>query len=722
MKKVLALSVMIIILATVATYATTFPVHVTKITVHGNVRISTLDIMAVIPFHVGDTITASQLKQASQKIYDLGWFSEVVPSVTDNGEVTFNVKENPVIKKIEITGNINKESFGIFGITLFRTPIMPTDKIRQILRDHGVRDGKVLNNNDLKSGLQAVIDEYDKKGYALIGIGKVIPGTTLQIQILEGKVERNEVTGVSPTLVKLAQQLINVPLNQPVKKAQLQTAVSRLHSSVYFSGVKVSTKPGTTPDTVVLVWNLTERTLITAPVTITGIDLTGVHVFPAAMAMATLQPIPEQGERVDNYKLLTILKGLYDLYYRNGYVMVRLKVGEVKNGRLQVAVEEGKIGAIDVSGNERTQTYVIKKALGIIPGEIFNNGKLAVAYQQLMSLGYFKTVNIDPQWADDHVKLLVSVVAAKNLGGINGSLAFSPESGGLVGKLNLHQKDLFGTGQDLSLSYSRGLIADKSTTWDLGYSTIAFFRAFNRVGFDLYRKSNEKKQNDTTKTFITLGGKASVSYPWANYTDLNLSYTHETVHEVGSTAWTPIDAITIGFSYDDVNNPRFPSSGDRRNVSLEQAGGFAPGEEFTKIDLTWAHFTPIRIVLPFLADRDQTVAFRFGLGWGYNLPTSQSYTLGGADTVRGLEKTTVTRLAYTNLEYRVKLVEGLNTTLFWDSGVNLGDVSTTGIKSACGIEFGIEAAGMYVRLDVAWPIGTNMSIVPHFDFGFSPMF
>jgi len=724
MKKALVLAIALFLTggAVVTAVATNFPVTVSAISVEGNQNITAHEILSAVKFHAGDRISAADLKKASQAIYDLGWFSEVAPSIEPGGKVVFQVKENPVVKKIEISGNVHKEPFKLFGVTLFRAPIMSTDKIRRILRDHGVKEGKILNNNSLKDGLKAVIDAYDKKGYTLIGIGKVIPGKILKIEVVEGSIEDNVITGLTDVPVKIARDMIDVPLHQPVKKSQLQEIVSRLRASVYFSDVNVTTKPGSSPDSVKLVWKLTPRKLIDSPVEITGIDLSGVTVFPMKLVEGTLGEIPQGGEKVDNYKLLTILKGLYGLYYRSGYVMVRFKVKGVKAGRLGLQVEEGKIGEIAFSGNTRTKTYVLEKALGIKEGEILNRGRLAVSHQRMMSLGYFNSVDLNPEWADDHVKLGVTVTERKKLGGINGSLAFSPKSGGLVGKLDFHEKNLFGTGQDLSLSYTRGLIEDKSATWDLGYSTIAFFRAFNRVGFDLYRKSNEKKQGDTTKTFITLGGKASVSYPWADYTDLRLSYKHEEVREAESLTWQPINSVTIGLSYDDVNNPQFPSSGDRRNISLEKAGGFAPGEEFSKLDLSWISFSPMRVDLPFLGTREQAAAVRFGLGWGTDLPSSQMYTLGGATTIRGMNASTVERLAYTNLEYRVKLVEGLTTALFLDAGANLDRLTLDGIKSSCGVEFGIEAAGMYVRLDVAWPIGEGMSLVPHFDFGFSPMF
>jgi len=704
----------------VAAFAADFPVTVSAIAVEGNDKISTHDILAVVKFHPGDEITAADLKKASQAIYDLGWFSEVVPSVEDGGKVIFRVKENPVVKKIEISGNDYRESYGLFGVTLFRYPIVSKDKIRSILRDNGVKIGKILNNNSLNDALQAILDAYDKKGYTLIGIGKVIPGETLKIEIVEGKVEENVITGLTDVPVEVAQKMIDIPLHQPVKKSQIQAVVSRLRSSIYFSDVDVTTQPGSSPDSVKLVWKITARKLIDSPVKISGIDLTGVTLFPEGLVESTLGDIPT--EPVDNYHLLTILKGLYDLYYRNGYIMVRFKVGGVKDGRLQLTVEEGRIGEIAFSGNERTKEYVLAKSLGIKVGEILNRSRLAVSYQRMMSSGYFKSVNIVPEWADDHVKLSVTVAEATKLGGINGSLAYSPESGGLVGKIDYHQKNLFGTGQDLTLSYSRGLVNDQSATWDLGYSTIAFFREFNRVGVDLYRKSNEKTVDGEKATYLTRGGKASVSYPWADYTDLNLSYKHEEVREETSLDWTPIDSVTIGFSYDDVDNPRFPISGARRSVSLEKAGGFAPGEEFDKLDLSWSTFTTVHLAIPWIEDLDQVFAERIVLGWGLNIPASQAYTLGGSTTIRGVEGTAVDRLAYANFEYRVRLVEGLTTTLFFDGGIDLGRMTMTGMKGSVGIEFGIEAAGMYVRLDVAWPLGSGMSLVPHFDFGFSPMF
>ena len=468
--------------------AADFPLTVSGIAIDGNVKIKTNDIVKVITFHVGDEITADQMKAASQAVYDLGWFSDVIPEVDDTGTVTFKLTENPVVKKIEITGNVNTEPFSILGFTLFSTRIMTSDKARSILRDKGVKTGKVLNNDSLKDGLQAVIDAYHKKGYALIMIGKVTPGETLGIQIIEGRVTANAITGLSTVPEKIADDMIDLPVNECLKKAAIQQVMANLQGSVYFSNVDVKVQQGGTPDSVRLLWTLNERELIDAPIMISGIDLSGVTLFPQQIAERALADI-SQGE-IDNYGLLQALQGLFDLYYRNEYVMARFTPGQVINGRLPLTVEEGEIGTIEINGNDHTKTYVIEKVLGIKSGDMLNKNRLAVSYQSLMALGYFNSVNVNPAWLDDSVELSVSVVENAKLGGINGSVAFSPESGGLVGKLDYHQKNLFGTGQDLSFSYSRGLVNDQSATWDVGYSTVAFFRAFNRVGLDFYRETD----------------------------------------------------------------------------------------------------------------------------------------------------------------------------------------------------------------------------------------
>jgi len=699
-----------------------FPVVVSKIQITGNVEITSQEILEVVSIHPGDEIGEEDLKAASQAIYDLGWFSEVMPSVDIGGTIVFNVVEYPKVKKIEITGNVNTDAFELFGLTLFRLPIMPPNRVRGILREHGVRTGKLLNNRSLKNGLEAIIDAYDKKGYTLIMLGKVVLEEVLQIEIIEGRITNNLISGLVTVPYDLAQELVDLPLGECLKKTRVQQILTQLNSSVYFSDVEITPQQGASQDSIELLWNLTERTLIDTPLAIEAIKLEGVTVFPQWLPEATLGEIP-QGP-MGNYELLQILEGLYDLYYRAGYVMVRFFAEEGDAGQLRLHVVEGRIGQVTLEGNTNTKDYVIMKNLEFHEGDVLNQQRLAVSQQRLIALDYFGSVDFVPEWVDDTIHLAIVVVENDKLGGITGSLAYSPESGGVVGTVDYTQKNLLGTGQDLSVSYERGIISDASITWSLGYSTVSFFPDFNRVGFVLYREEEEEETDDgEDTTYLTVGGTGSVSYPWADYTDVSLAYKREATREIESTVWEPLESLTISLSYDDTNASLFPTMGSRRSLSLEKAGGFTVGANFFKIDSSWIHFSPVQLNLPFLAERDQVIATRLALGWGVgDVPSSDAYDFGGVSTIRGAEATDATRLFYSNIEYRLAIVEGLAAVLFFDCGVDLDQISLSESKSSFGLEFGVEVAGMYARLDIAWVFGPEMGLMPSFDIGFSRMF
>ncbi len=722
-KQVLGAVFVLLIGLSVAGWAVQYPVTVSAIEIEGTVKIKDRDVLEAVGFDVGDEVSESDLRAASQAIFDLGWFSEVAPEVGEDGAIAFNVVENPVIREIVITGNTHRRWYSAFGVRLFSLPIVPTSKIKQILYQEDVKKRKVLNRVGLETALSDVITEYNDRGYVLIALGDVEIGETLRIEIVEAHVAANTIAGLDTVPEQVAGELIDLPLGEPLRRIDVQSVVARIRGSVYFTDVEVVPQQGPERDSVILQWNLEERQLIGEPVRIEGIVLDGITRYEEDAVYALLGEIPD--EPVDNYGLLRILEGVYDLYSDAGYMMVRFAVEGTVDGNLRVRIDEGRIHEITLEGTTHTKDYVILRKLAIEEGRILDRADYLVSYQNLTSLGYFNSVNLAPEWVDGGVRVTVTVKEKTRLGGFEGSMALDPRTGGLVGELELRQKNLFGTGQDVSLSYSRGLVGEGepyAVTWDLAYTSVAFFPEFDRVGLSLYRTAKEIAAAEGTSSIVTYGAKTTFAYPVADYVDLGITYKHEEERVVGETDWTPTDSVTMALLYDDVSDLYFPTDGTRRSVSLEKAGGFSAGREYFNLGLNWVQFSPVD--LPLFGDLREAVGFRFKVGWGDDrLPTSQYYELGGPTSVRGTDSLSVPRVFLTNAEYRVELAEqGLYLTTFCDAGIDLDAVRLDAILSTAGIEFGINAAGIFVRLDVAWSLSSEWSWVPRFEIGFGQMF
>lgn len=706
-----------------------FPIEITRIAVEGNDHVSTRDVEKSIALEVGDVLAAySDLQPVSQAILDSGWFSEVNPILTQDGEVTFRVVENPVIRKIEITGNTHTRDISLFGVKLFSVRLMPTWRIRQALRENDIRVGETYRSSDLSAALQAVVDAYKEKGYILVMIGDVRTGETLSIDIIEGRVASHRITGLSTVPVSVAEEMIDLPSDEVLRQADFGRVATALRMSVYFSSVNVTPSAGPTVDSVVLNWTLTERLILAAPAVVRSIVLEGVTQFPADVAAREIGALPES--TADNYAILAALEGVFDLYTRAGFVMIRFSAPRLEGDVLRLRVDEGMVSEIALDEKTLTQRRVLDKTLEIHVGRILTRNDLRVSDQKLRALGYFDNISIDPRWTDAGVRVLVSLTDKTTLGGLNGSLAFEPATGGLVGELSAKQRNILGSGQDVSLTYKRGVSPEgkpEATTWELGYGTLATWSEFDQIAMDFYRKTEDRSSRDDdesaeAQTYLTLGGDVRFSYPVADYADFVVGYRHELERKLSESLWQPVDALTLSLQEDSTDDPIFPTRGARRAVSLEKAGGFAVGKEYTKLDATWTWFLPFYDeFLPPAMGRALAVRLKAGFG-DEGLSGPQAYELGGPTTVRGLDGDPVQRMAVANLEHRLKLADGFVLTAFVDAGMDLDALRLDAVKASTGLELGIFAAGVYVRLDVVWSLSGDASWVPKFDFGFGPMF
>jgi len=726
-KRILGILFLLLVGFTVLGWAVEYPLEVVELTVEGNDRIRTREILEVVSFQVGDSVMASDVRDASQAIFDLGWFSEISvdPDAIDDGHVIFRLVENPRIERIEIIGNDTPRDYKLFGLTLYRAPIVSDYKIRQVLWRAEVRRRSVLNQTALQDGLKDVQEEYANRGYLFINIGSVNVDEegVLTIEILEHPYMGSTINGLTSIPVSVAEALIDISTDHPLQLREFGMSLAALTSSIFFGEVDYAPQMGFDGFQLWIRWTLQERTLLTAETNVDRIEFTGNTVYSSEFLKSKL-PEWDSGA-MGNYALLQVLEPVYDYYIDHGYTMTEFEVTSSERGVLTIDVKEGVISEIRISGTTKTKDYVVERNIEVAAGQVYNRGPAAVSYQQLMGLGYFRAVDLVPEWTDEGVAIAITINEKANLGGFNGSMAIDPSTGDLVGELSLKEKNLFGTGQDVELSYSRGITAsqeDSPSTWNLGYSTVAFIPGFDRVGLDLYQQTQDVKQDEEMVVRTILGAGVSFAYPVADYSNLGLEYRHEKERMNGESYWTPADVIEVMLSFNNTDDPYFPTTGSRRQLSVEKAGGFSAGKEYLRSDFSWIHFEPSPLTL-LSFDMEQVIATRIMIGWGdAGLPESKYYKLGGATTVRGHEPTPTAGMVISNTEYRIELTEGLQLGAFFDAGFELEHVAVDGLVTSAGLEFGINAGGIFVRLDLIWKLGEDASWLPEFDFGFGPMF
>lgn len=747
MRTIVAVWVGLVLVGVVVGLAQERAYMVREVQILGNKALTKREIYDALPFNIGSRITLEDIEKGAEALRALGTLEKVEADyrILQNGiRVIYRVVENPIVKRIEFTGNESYQFYliDLWGIRLFpyKMKLARRDELIDALRDAKVEENKPLNYRwfDDKIIEKTITQFYLKKGYTFIGVDAVFnrEKQTLTIQIVEGKLDAVEVRGLDEVPQSEIAYLLRLPVGEPVKLAPIQEALKMLNRSIYFSQSDehtIGVEPGNKPNSLKIVWNLKERRLLQTPTEIRQIRLTGATVYPLGQLQALIGRLP-QGRPVTNFELLTALKRVYDLYRVEGYLLVNFVQESLEDGVLTVRITEGKITKVTISNSckgglksviipnviefprQCTSELVIRKALRLTEGDLVNENPLRDSFRNLLQLGYFKQdgVTVQPKIVDEstgEVELQVSVVEEDQLGNVKGGISYNPQTG-LVGQISLGWKNILGTAQDVDLSLDRGLVGKEVLNYSFTYKTTAYFKEYNSVEVSLF--NNTQQQTDPQPHAMTKAGATfAVSYPVLSDLTLTLRLRYEDVWKAQPiNEKSLIMSVGIDLVRDTRNNPIFPTSGGEWIVMGEQAGKFAVGTEFTKLQGIWTHH--LRTF------ERQTLSVRLYGAFGLSLPAQERFSFGGVMTVRGWGTQLTHRFALANLEYRMELAENIWGVWYYDAGWAEG----VGWRQSLGFEMRLVTGFIgNVRFVLAWPFfETGLQIAPVFQFGFGTMF
>lgn len=221
------------------------PARIVDIVVLGTQNVSPEVVYGAIGSRAGELLDQDRVRQDVEQILATGLFADVVvrlQSTEDGVQLIFVVVENPVVRRVEITGNT----------------VVPTEELRAAL---GVREGTVLNTVDLRAGARAVEKLYQDRGYLLVRVAdvEVTEDGTLRVVVREGTVERVELRGLVRTRPAFVQRLLTVREGEVFNLQRVNRDLQQIFDTGLFENVRAQPQPGSDPDRVLLVIELQER-------------------------------------------------------------------------------------------------------------------------------------------------------------------------------------------------------------------------------------------------------------------------------------------------------------------------------------------------------------------------------------------------------------------------------------------------------------------------------
>ncbi len=366
----------------------------------------------------------------------------------------------------------------------------------------------------------------------------------------------------------------------------------------------------------------------------------------------------------------TATQNVRTLYYNQGYIyadvrpVLTRRIGPdsqpVLDLRWQIA--EGSpaiVNKVVIKGNTITHEDVIRRAVLMVPGDVFRQEALIRSYQNISNLGFFEQPLPPPTYEQANEQGDVNVVfevREKRTGNVNFGASLG-QGTGIGGFIGLDESNLFGRAKRISFQWQFGAnINDLNVTY-----TDPALRGSLISGSVSLHSSRLRYTIADLGRYRTRGGSVQLGFPLfgSRFTRVFPSYTleqNQLESQTLSTAFFCQNCILSAVGASLVRDTRidmpFPTAGLMHQVQLQQAGGILGGSgNFQRLTLEGRWYVPLaqlggggpmsnplKLVLGFTA--------KSGFVWGDVGPHfRQLFSLGGTQfgiPLRGYDEFSIT--------------------------------------------------------------------------------
>jgi len=496
---------------------------VRTVVVEGNSRVDDATVVSYLTVRPGQAATSSAINSSIEALYGTGLFSTVNVNLSGSTLVV-RVSENPIVASVLFEGNqrfsdaqlLTMVNVGNRGTYTQEGVAQDVESIRLAYDQQGFTGVAVSSRTEaLENGrlrVVFVVNEGQRAGIAAINFtgNNTFGAGTLKSVILTKE------TGLLSFLfrddtydqakLEVDRDLIRrYYANHGFPDAQVTSAVAEYDAqrNAYFvnytivegdrydfGGMGIETSIAGL-DTEALRWSIRSRegsSYNQSQVTRTSEDL-------ALQATSQGYPFADVRPRVDR---------------------------DIANRRFNITylVDEGSriyVERINITGNDKTRDFVIRRELDFAEGDPFNRSMVTRGKTAIEGLGFFSAVNISSSAGSAPDKVVINIAVVEQSTGDYGLTAGYSTQDGVLGEVSLTERNFLGRGQYLRVAV--GATAN-GQTYDFSFTEPRFMGLKVSAGIDLYHRIND----ETSTTYYgstTTGGQLRFGLPIAS--NLNAS-------------------------------------------------------------------------------------------------------------------------------------------------------------------------------------------------------
>ncbi|WP_130802592.1 outer membrane protein assembly factor BamA [Acinetobacter ihumii] len=661
------------------------------IKVEGLVRLTPANVYTMLPINSGDRVDDPTIADAIRTLYATGLFDDI-QTYKQNDVLVFKVVERPVISKIEFKGNklIPKEALqdglkkmGVAeGEVLKKSSLQTLEtELEQQYTQQGRYDAdiKVTTTARPNNRVDLNIEFYEGKPAKVFDIN-IIGNTVFSDddikQVFAVKesgwasvVTRNDRYArekMAASLEALRALYLNKGyINFNINNSQLNISEDKKHIFI-----EVSVDEGEQ-------FKFGESKFL------------GDALYKPEELQAL--KIYKDGDTYSQEKVNAVKQLLLRKYGNAGYYFADVNVvpqinNETRTVDMNYYINPGQqvtVRRINFSGNSKTEDEVLRREMRQMEGALASNEKIDLSKVRLERTGFFKTVDVKPVRvpnSPDQVDLNVNV-EEQHSGTTTLAVGYS-QSGGVTFQAGLSQTNFLGTGNRVAIDLSRSETQDY---YNLSVTDPYFTIDGVSRGYNVYYRKTKLNDDYNVSNYVTdsIGGSLSFGYPidenqnisasigvdntkvttgpyvstyvrdyllknggkvtgQGQYCDGDYELNSETGEYECKGTMKPFDNafegefftynLNLGWSYNTLNRPIFPTSGTYHRLNLEV--GLPGGDvDYQKATYDAQAYFPI--------GHDFILRGYGKLGYGNDLPFYKNFFAGGYGSVRGYDVNTL---------------------------------------------------------------------------------